>query len=263
MSNLQSSGSDIVLEYSSGTSMNLGTMLQRIRLEIHRNAAPDDAVTKMAMISAIRFYSTYAFRFNQKTHTFLTTKDQQIYQTVGEIDATGSGVTEVAEGMPSDFISPIAVYYNSTGDRWLELQQVSIDKMRWLTPTEETVGVSSRYAIFDYDMYLNPIPSSDADTVRLDYVFDVGIPGYYHDGTDWVFTHPFSGKVLDDAWTSPWMSDAEELVRARTKWDLYFNYLDDAENAAKMDAYVGLAFGNLMWKQEAQQSKQRRHSTRV
>jgi hypothetical protein len=104
MANLQTAGSDIVLEYSSGTSMNLGTMLQRIRQEIHRQATPDNAMMKMAMISSIRFYSTYSFRFNQGTHTFLTTVDQQVYQPVGEIDKNTNELIYVQEGMPADFV---------------------------------------------------------------------------------------------------------------------------------------------------------------
>ena len=222
------SESEVVLVSLNTPGDNLGTIIERIINEVSRTASADRDTVKMAIISAIRYFRDHRFWFNEGTHEFDLTVNQQEYETE----------TADTKGPPADWLRHITAYINITGTRYLEMDHVSIEEMRWHTPTDTMAGIPSWWTYFNETMFFAPIPSQ-ADAVRFDYVKDLGTPSYNWGGTDWLFSGP-QGDPLLDSWTSRWFIDAEELIRARAKWDLYYNYLDDDQNAMKQGGNNGI-----------------------
>ena len=212
------------------------TMVQRIMNEVHRSTDDDEDQIKMEIISAMRHYKSHRLWFNEGTHEFSLTPDQQVY-----------GVeTADDDGYPADFIAPNNLYVRVSGVRWLELEQVTIDAIRWLTPTSTTVGVPSRWAWWENQIWFSPIPNQQDLEIRMDYTRDLGIPNYLWNGTGWSFTLPDSSAEWLDSWESVWLSEAEELIRQRAKWGMYFNYYDDNDNAMKMMGGIDIAYSKLI-----------------
>jgi hypothetical protein len=220
--------SEVVLVSLNAAGGNLGTIVQRIINEVSRTASADIDTTKMTVISAMRFFRDHRFWFNEGTHSFTMTVDQQEYEFE----------TAETEGLPTDWVRPVTSYINITNTRWLEIDQVDIADIRWHTPTEQVVGIPSKWCYYNEIVFVTPIPSQ-ADDLRFDYVRDLGTPSYNWNGTEWLFSGP-AGEPLLDSFTSRWFTDAEELIRSRAKWDLYYNYLDDDQNAMKMGGMNGI-----------------------
>lgn len=229
------------------------SMVQRIINEIHRATDDDMDAVKMAVISAMQHYKSHHFWFNEGTHTFDLTANQQAY----------GFETDDDEGLPADFIAPNNMYVQVSGTRWLSLEQTTIDNMRWMTSTETVIGVPTHWAWWASQIYFTPIPNQQDMSVRMDYTKDLGIPEYYWDGTGWQFTLPGSNQEWNDNWESEWLSEAEELIRCRAKWDLYFNYYDDNDNAQKMMAGVEIAHSKLVKRSTEPKSKIRRMPTSI
>ena len=272
--------SEVVLVSTNLAGANLSTFIQRVINECRRATDDDVDAIKMAMISAIRHFEPLRLWFREKTETFDLTIDQQSYQV-----ATAS-----IEGYPADYITPKDVYILVGGTRWLPIYQRDIDTVRWLTPTDTVVGIPTHWAWWNDKIWLTPIPSdagvglvidSDPDpdleqpvrtsslVCRLDYFADIGTPSYSWDGVDWVFKGP-NGEDLTNNWQSPWIgTNAEELIRARVKWDLYFNYYHDSENAIKMGGvdgdggYVAAALGALYRKHNRKKYNVPRQAIRI
>lgn len=236
--------SEVVLTSLNIAGQNLGTFIQRVINEIGRASDEDRDAIQLALVSAIRHFDPLRLWFRERTHTFDLTVDQQAYA----IEDAG------IDGYPADYISPKDVYILVGGTRWLQLEQVDIDAVRWLTPTDTVVGVPTRWAWWNNQIWFTPIPNEVGTSIRIDYFANVGTPSYNWDGAGWNFFGP-AGEDLGNSWQSVWLSSyAEELVRARVKWDLYFNYFDDTENAIKMggvdgeSGYVDMALNAIMRK---------------
>lgn len=217
--------------------MSFGTMRQRVIQEVHRASSQDQSAVDIAIITAMQWFKPYHFFFNESTHSITLTADQEQYPVE----------TATTEGWPSDLVAPLNLYVKSGGTRWLRLQQIDIDRQRWLQPTDAVAGVPSYWAWHAEKIYLTPVPTASSDELRMDYIKDVGIPTYEWDGTAWLFKNP-SGAALASTYTNPWIEDAEHLIRQRAKLDLYFNYYDDDANAQKMDMAVQASLGQLRQK---------------
>lgn len=251
--------SEVVLISLNTAGANLGTFIQRVINEVRRATDDDTDAIKMATVSAIRHFEPLRLWFRERTETFELTVDQQAY----------SVETASIEGYPADYITPKDVYILVGGTRWMPLGQRDIDTVRWLTPTSTVVGVPSHWAWWNDQIWFTPIPNEVGTTIRLDYFADVGTPSYGWTGAEWAFYGP-SGEDLTNNWASPWFTkDAEELLRARVKWDLYFNYYQDAENAIKMGGtdgdggYVESALGALYRKHNRKKYNVPRQPTRI
>lgn len=245
---------EIVL-ISIGTPGNdVDTFVQRVIAEVSRASDDDKSAIMRAMISSIRYFRDHRFWFNEGTHTFSLVVNDQDYPTE----------TASVDGPPADWIRPVTAYLKQGNTRWLEMNQVGINEMRYLTPTDTTTGLPTDWCWYNNVMYFSPIPSQ-ADDVRFDYVRDIGTPSYNWTGTEWAFTNP-EGADLLGTWESDWLVLAEELIRARTKWDLYYNYYDDDNNALKMGGTnglggaVGIAYNMVKKTDSTRHGKQRRRS---
>jgi len=247
--------SEVTLITSASYLYGWGTMRERIEQEVHKPGGSDQI--SIAMITAMNWYKHERFWFNEATHTFELTTDQQNYP-----QETDDG--QYTESWPVDIERIIDTYILVGGERWLKITGADIDDVRWLTPTDEVVGVPSYYAWFDEQIWLTPIPNiSTSTTVRIDYVQDVGIPTYVWSGSEWVFYAPETRAPLNDDFTNRWLEEAEVLIRSRAKYDLYLNYYDDQENADKMYGACIEAMGQLRARRAAQTAEFGRQPTRV
>lgn len=227
------------------------TQVQRIAQEIHKPNDQDMDYIKIALCSAMDHYKNTRFYFNEVDgFRFELIDGQQSYEAGAMMDyvMTG-GIFEVGElvfaGPPIDCIKIITAYCLVGGQRWMEMGVTTMEDIRYNTPTDQSTGYPEWYAWFDNAMHLHSIPSvPNAQAIRLDYIQDVGVPTYAWNGTGWSYKNP-GGSVLADSWTSPWLNEGQELIRARAKWDLYYNVYHDGENAAMQAEYVGLALRNL------------------
>ena len=250
--------SEVVLVSLNTAGTNLGTFVQRVINELRRAKDEDVIAIKLALISAIRHFEPLRLWFREETETFTLTIDQPNYT------VASAGI----EGWPPDYVSPKDVYIQVGGSRWLPLKQRDIDDIRWLTPTDTVVGIPTHWSWWNDQMWFSPIPS-EAGTIRVDYFADIGTPSYKWDGVEWSFYTPNGGDLTNN-WTSPWIGTyAEELIRARVKWDLYFNYFHDTENALKMGGhdgdggYVEAALGSIYRKHNRRKYNVSRQPTRV
>lgn len=229
------------------------TMAQRIAQEIHKSNEKDFDYIKLAMCSAMAYYRNHRFPFNEADGWLFELIDgQQTYEKGATMDYVKTdGVYEVGEivfsGPPEDMVMPITTYCKVGGTRWMDMGVTTMEDIRYLTPTTDATGYPEWYAWFDDAMHFHPIPEGgNVSTVRLDYVKDIGVPTYRWNGTGWSFFHP-RGATLSDSWTSPWLEEryGGELIRARAKWDLYYNVYHDTENAMMQAEHTGLALKHL------------------
>lgn len=233
------------------------TAVQRIAQEIHKPNDSDIDNIKIALCSAIEYYQNHRFAFNEAyDFDWFLVEGQQSYAKGAILEGGYVGVAGILEptefapgGPPADLVTPITCYALVGGDRdsgrWMEMDGTTMEDIRYMTPTTQATGYPEWYAWFGEAMHLHPIPElSNVEMIRMDYVKDIGTPTYKWNGTGWTFLHP-SGATLPDSWTSRWLSDGGELIRARAKWDLYYNMYHDGENAAMQAEYVGLAMKNL------------------
>lgn len=233
--------SEVTLVSTSVTGSTMGTLTKRIEQEIHRASSQDQAAIKMAIITAMEWFKQFPFHFNQGTAQLDLTVGQEAYGV-----ATAS-----TEGWPTDMISPVDVYVQTGGTRWLSMSQITFQNQRWLQPTSTVTGLPTSWAWYDHQIWLTPVPSEANLVLRIDYLKDLGIPRYAWNGTSWQFYLPESNAEMLDTYSNDWIVYAEELIRQRAKWDLYFNYFDDAENAQKMFDATQVTLGNVRSKSEA------------
>jgi hypothetical protein len=273
-------------------------MVQRIAQETHKLNDKDLAYIKIAVCTAIDFYKNHRFSFNETYgYSFLLTDGQQSYPVADTVEVDGVTVVDtpqagrgpipaapgtgtggiddgatgtgddwedeevVPNGPPSDMVMPITTYCRVGGERWMELGVTTMEDIRYLTPTENATGYPEWYAWFGNAMHFHPIPEGgNVDIIRLDYVTDLGGPWYRWNGVDWSFFHPSGGATLSDSWTSPWLMDSAggQLIRARAKWDLFYNVYHDTENAMMQAEHVGVALRNLRKTQTNLAHKMRR-----
>jgi len=231
-----------------------GSMRERIEQEIHRPGGTNQI--QIAMITAMNWYKHEPFWFNEATHTFTLTNDQQSYP-----QEDGGANTA---GWPVDIERIVDTYVLVGNERWLKMAGASIDDVRWLTPTDEVVGVPSYYAWFDEKIWLTPIPNASTSTqIRIDYIQDVGIPTYSWTGSAWAFYAPPAFAPLADDFSNRWLAEAEVLIRTRAKYDLYLNYYDDQENAEAMYGASLEAMGQLRSRVNARTAETPRQATRI
>lgn len=179
----------------------LGDMKARIAEEIFR----DDLGTAIAreITSAIRFYQSKRIYFQERYDFVFDTEPGQAFY--GAADAP-----EIANLISIDFV---AVSYNGS---ITTLNYRAPDVLEQYT-TPPSSGYPYNYTYYESQLRLYPVPMS---------VLPVRVAG--------LITKPAPGSDLEDG--NPWMNDAEELIRARTKRNLYLHSLGDQGMGAVMKA---------------------------
>lgn len=166
-----------------------GTMQSRIQDELKRGNLTSQI--QNAIISALRFYKRYKFRFNITRATASTTSDIEYY------------------GLPDDFIE-LDTMTLTEGQELVFLTERShywIDQEKGWTNYKDRPRV---YSVQADEFRLYPTPD-DTYTLTLTYHYEL--------------TEPSA-----DTDTSAWFTDGEELIRTHAKVDLLENIIRGPES---------------------------------
>lgn len=179
----------------------LTVMKARIADEMARSDIPD--LIANAISSAIAYYQRKRFYFNElDSVTFSTVNAQAEY--------TSSDNAYIPYLYDIDAVT-VTVSSNN-----YELQHISPEEWRILYTTTST-GQPECFAYFNRVLRLYPIPN-DVWTMRIQAHVRIAAP------------------ATDGEASNIWMTDAEELIRARAKYDVY-SVLGDAPKAAMASAW--------------------------
>lgn len=181
------------------------TMRTRILDEII-NESLTTAQVNAAIQSAIAHYQRVRFYFNEtRAETFLTMSSQEFYDA-----ADNTNIPNLSK-IDKLVISVNGTRYPLTVQPWELLEQKS--------STTTALGQPDEYSYYAQQIRLYPIPDGSY-TVRIS-----GLVRF--------------AALSADGDTNDWMTDGEELIRARAKWDLAANvvYAPEIELAAgKMES---------------------------
>jgi len=171
-----------------------GTMQERIRDELNRGTGYDVYIRR-AIVSAIDFYKSRRFTWNIKRGFTTTSAGQEYY------------------AMPTDFIEAdmMRILYNS-GDFTDPMPEITY---RWIEDHRHNLNYRSepeKFALQGDELRLWPVPD-DGYQIMMTYL--------YEDLT-------VSASASDGA-TNNWMTDGEEMIRARAKADILANYIRGQE----------------------------------
>lgn len=161
----------------------------------------------LATLSAVAFYEKKRFYFNEmRSLTFSTVAAQEFY--------TSSDAAGIAQLTAIDSVR-ITI---STNDVY-GLEPIDYDYLDAISQSSTVdQGQPTNYAYFGRQFRLYPIPD-DVWTIRVSGVKSLTA---LSSGTD------------SNAWTT--VADAEALIRARAKFDLYSNVIRDDDEALKYKA---------------------------
>lgn len=186
----------------------LTTLKARIASELHRDDLTDEIDD--AINTAISYYRSHRFEFNEKQTAFNTVASQEAY-TVATI--------------PSDIGQLDTVRITVSGNRYL-LEPTSLARLQELSVTTTTTGAPSRYAFYAQQLYLNPIPDA-IYSVLVSYQQRKAAPS-------------------SDADTSTvWTNEAEALIRACAKKLLCRDVIYDNEGFQRNQVGEGEALAVL------------------
>lgn len=200
--------------------MNWASTVQRIKEELHRFGSADEDTIKRAICRAIFHYEDTHLKFNNATYDITLTAGTLAY---GEESAAGA-----ADGYPSDFKKVLNLSIVHSGYTYPTMIGLNIRDFRKVQELSTSRGYPCEYTIFDDEILLNPAPS-DAFTLRLDYIQDLGVPvAKYEDGA-WTYT--YNGTAITDATTNAWFTEGEDLIAERSKAIILGSNFKDFEAA--------------------------------
>lgn len=186
-----------------------GTMQDRIADELART----DLTTQIqkSIQSAIDHYERQGFYINESTFTFSTVQDQEYY---------GS-----ADSATIPLLADILTVRLTVNSNTYTLIERDFQYLESVQSNGNYTGDPTEFAYFNKQIRLYPVPYT-ARTVQVA-------------GT----TRPDALSATSD--TNVWMTDAEELIRCRAKYDLFVHVIRNPEEAmgmrsAEMDALAAL-----------------------
>ena len=160
----------------------LTTLKARIANELNRTDLTSEIAS--AITTAIRYYRSRRFEFNELQASFNTVASQEAY-------ATGD------TGYPTDIGEIDTLRITVSGNRYL-LEPIPFAELQTLSTATTLVGRPTRYAFYTQKLFLNPIPDG-VYAVQMSYQQRKSAPA-------------------NDADTSTvWTNDAEPLIRACAK----------------------------------------------
>lgn len=175
--------------------MNYGTMQARIAREVNRTDLA--AEIRDAIQSAIQHYESTRFWFNEKSQSVST--------------SAGNPWVDV----PADFVTAdeLTVQLNQ---RAYQLQRWSFADLDEIDTSGATVlGQPIGYALFGERFRIYPVPDA-VYSITVAYLSRLG-------------------ALSADSDTNAWMTDAEQLIRARAKWELALHRTMDETMVAAME----------------------------
>ena len=174
----------------------LGDMKRRIARELRGNREARSQISE-AIDSAIKHYERRRFFFNEGRSTATTIAGQLTYE------------------MPSDIIEVdhLTLSTDST--------QYKLDRVPYVYFTERDTSVNpitgqpSRFAIFDYGLFLWPIPDAEY-TLTMSYLRQL--------------------ETITDNESNAWTTVAERLIRTHAELDLALRIIGDLPYATALQA---------------------------
>jgi hypothetical protein len=180
----------------------LATLKARIATEINRG----DLTTPIAdaITTAIRFYRSKRFEFNEKQTSFNTTASQAAYNTTVVVGTTN---------IPDD-IGEIDSIRATVNGRLYLLEPMNFAELQELSTTTTTRGQPTRFAWYAQTLHLYPIPDATY-AILISHQQRQDAPANDADGT------------------TVWTNDAEPLIRARVKKMICRDITFDADGFAR------------------------------
>lgn len=173
-----------------------GTMQTRIADEIKRTDLTSQI--QLAILSAVNFYKTDRFWWNESRSDASTVADQEYY------------------GLPADFLALdfIGVTVSSRYYQLVPKSAHEIDEINWGAGTY--TGYPAYFALYENNLRLYPIPNA-VYTLRIAYLKQLTALSASADSNEWTVT-------------------AEELIRLHAKADLLENVIRGPEAVGESQA---------------------------
>lgn len=177
--------------------------------------ARDDLTTQIAVCitRAITFYQPHRFVFSEGRDTSLSTIIGQEFYTAANDPLIGTLFS-------FDYITA------TIGTAQFDLQRVQPEVIELLSQSGTQRGQPYCYSYYNYQMRLYPIPDG---AYLLTIAAHQKIPA----------------PATDAEANNRWMTDAEQLIRGRAKYEIALNYTKDMDDAQTMTAYVTEAYDEL------------------
>lgn len=197
-----------------------GTMISRIKREVHKDTTEIEAAIKDAIVDSIeKKYKYYRFPWNQREFTFNTVNGTMEYAfPTLDVDANTIEINEV------DWLK---IQNNNKWYPLLERFHKYIDDSMYDATAHK--GVPTDYSIRNYKIRLLPVPNG-VYAVRGFCLADI---------------NTVTTASLTTA-TNDWFTRGEELIRNNALSILYSTYFHDRENASVAATNTMLAFNSLM-----------------
>jgi hypothetical protein len=175
--------------YTAGT---LGYMVARIQNELERSDLVNEV--RAAITTAIGYFQNERAYFNESRDNQLTLNAQQyIY---GSNDA--SWIPGIIK------IDHVFVYIGGLPYRVIDLPPEEMEWSHLVSPATDPVGQPYRFTCFEQKLYIYPTP---------DQTYTVRVTGQF----------PQAAPANDTVTGNIWMTDAEDLIRCRAKYELYMH----------------------------------------
>lgn len=178
--------------------MTYGTMQDRIADELARSDLTSQI--KLSIQSAIDHYERQAFYFNESQFTFSTVASQEYY---GSADSSSIPLL-------SDILSVRITVNGST----YTLIERDFQYLEAISTNSGYTGDPTEFCYFAKQFRFYPIPSA-ARTIQVSGTLRLS-------------------DLSATADTNAWMTDAEELIRCRAKYDLFMHVIRSPEEALAM-----------------------------
>lgn len=178
----------------------LGTMKARIADELAR--ADLTSQIALAITSAIAFYDTRRFWFNETEATFNTVSGTDAY--------TASDAAFIATLIEDDSMT-VTVSGKKSPLRKVPFGEIQAERIDAVP-----AGPPARYAFYRQRLYVAPVPDA-AYALIVFYTAQLGVPA-------------------SDGASNAWTTEAEELIRLHAKVDLFENVIRDYPEADRMRA---------------------------
>lgn len=178
--------------------------------------ARDDLTSRIgeAISDAIRFYQPHRFIFSEGRDVTLNTVVGQEFYTATDDPLIGTLYA-------FDYITV------TIGTAKFDVQRYQPEQIELLTQTGTQQGQPYAYSYYNYQLRFYPVPDS---------VLPLTIAAH----------QKIAAPATDTEVANRWMTDGEQLIRGRAKYELGLNYTKDMDEAQTMAAYVTEAYDELL-----------------
>lgn len=152
----------------------------------------------------------------------------------GQGDGIPTDLLEFDEPLRID-VNPISAEFVQSSEeigppRLAIMERISELRLRVYEQGVNNPGTPYFWAYFGGKIRLYP-PPDDAYFIHIPYLQEMETPSYQIVGGAWTFYDSAGVEINPDSYSTPWLDEAEELIRARTEKMLYAQLLRDPKGA--------------------------------